>query len=103
MREMLWTCVEALVRLAPLSSLRTQGPITTALHCQTALELQPSHNCSLWLWVPDRARFARLSGTTASILTARFRLSFAISLALSEQRAQGRPGAGGTRSTVCNG
>src|SRR3954453_22274331 len=38
-------------------------------------------------------RFARNDGTCIFVLTARFRLSFAYSLSLSEERAQGKPGA----------
>src|SRR5262249_48129581 len=59
---------EALRVAKALSSLRKQGPITTGWCCRNELELQPSQNRALWLWIPDRARFARLSGTTASLL-----------------------------------
>src|SRR5690349_19001819 len=42
-----------------LSSLRKQGPITTDVGCESELELQPSQNKRLWLWVPARAALGR--------------------------------------------
>src|SRR6202012_4181297 len=44
------------------------GPITTGRCCWSKLGPQPSQNYLLWLWVLDRARYARLSGTTALLV-----------------------------------
>ena len=43
---------------------RERGPITTNACCRQKLRLQLRVHGHSWLWVPDRARCARLSGTT---------------------------------------
>ena len=51
------------VRLLP-ARWQARGPITTNVFCQATLEPSRCNNAHRWLWVPGRAREARLPGTT---------------------------------------
>src|SRR6185437_8307628 len=56
-------CLSSPLPTSPLSSPRKRGPIPRNLSLgQGGRRL--SQDFCLWLWVPDRARWARLSGTT---------------------------------------
>src|SRR5260370_25523923 len=64
---------------------RERGPITANACCRQNLRLQLRVHGHSWLWVPDRARCARLSGTTeleygATILDSIFKQSTTVQL-----------------------
>ena len=86
-----------------MSSLRKQGPITTDLRCcakasDNRLSTQPTRRMGPCFRRDDRDGLLK---TRLRVLAARFRPSLARNSAPQDQKAQGMPGASGTRSLAC--